>query len=670
MRGTDLGVLQRSRTRPACRTMRSTVSLLGLFAGAISAIPLEQQPLNPDRDRSGVDKEIPAYQLPVTGASTPGVRGRFLHITGKPRSSHERRSRDKSKADYEVDFHPDPHYKPYSSIDDGSCHHGKGPAGFFGQEGSECDSPISLVDETFRWIEENLKDEIDFVIWTGDSVRHDNDERIPRTDDEIVELNEFMVQKWVDLFGTRKNPAKPKSIPQLSVPVVPTFGNNDITPHNIFREGPNRWTKKFAELWRHFIPEDQRHSFVEGGWFTTEVIPGQLAVISLNTMYFYESNSAVDGCKDHSEPGYEHMEWLRVQLQILRSRGMKAIVMGHVAPARSGDKASWDETCWQKYTLWMERYRDVVVGSLYGHMNIDHFILQDTHDVDIESEGKESSSDTVSILSKEDYLASLRDQWSELPSPPSGFSKDLLSIDEPPEVGPTKKSKKEKKRRKYLKKIGGEWAERYSVSLVAPSLVPNYFPSLRVIEYNVTGLEENVLGGQFMDMDPEFLEPEVETSPPETQKKKKKKKKGHKKKKTGFELPEPPSPTAPPGPAYSNQPFTWLGYTQYFANLTRINEEVASSGDHKPRVDFEVEYNTGEDDAYQMKDLTVRSFLELARRIGDDGELSNKGIDSDLSANKKKKKKKKKVNEIWRAFLDRAFVGYVNVDELDLNLVR
>lgn len=560
-------------------------------------------------------------------------------------------------ADGDVDSHPDRYYKAGSSLSDGACHHGKGAAGYFGQEGSDCDAPISLVDETFRWVEENLKDKIDFVVWTGDSARHDNDERIPRTDDEVVELNKYMAQKWTSLFGTQKSHTNPKSTPQLSVPVVPTFGNNDITPHNIFRAGPNDWTKEFAEVWRHFIPEDQRHSFVEGGWFTTEVLPGKLAVISLNTLYFYESNSAVDGCKAKSEPGYEHMEWLRVQLQLLRDRGMKAIVIGHVAPARSQEKTNWDETCWQKYTLWMDRYRDVVVGGLYGHMNIDHFILQDSHDVDIDAdaEAEMSSGGTVSLMSKDGYLVSLRNQWAELPSPPSGFFKSLDGTEEPPEVSPTKKSKKEKKRRKYLKKIGGKWAERYSISLVSPSLVPNYFPTLRVIEYNTSGLatiaQETPSG-----LDESLAQPLA----PHTEKKKHHKKKD--KKKPDFKIPDAPSPTAPPGPAYSNQAFTFTGYTQYFANLTQINAEVAGKG-HKPHVNFEVEYHTG-DDVYQMKDLTVRSFLELAVRIGEDGALSAKPVDSDPSASKKKKKKE--VNEVWRAFVTRAFVGYVDVDELDL----
>ncbi|KAJ5358153.1 Endopolyphosphatase Ppn1p-related protein [Penicillium brevicompactum] len=601
-----------------------SILLLGFFATVIAG-PLQQ----------------PLADLPAR------LNGRFLHIT---------------------DFHPDRLYKPGTSIDR-SCHHGKGGSGYFGAEGTDCDAPLSLIDETFRWIEDNLKDEIDFVIWTGDSARHDNDEKLPRTADEILDLNTYLSQKWVAMFNqNQKQTNHASSVSRLPVPVIPTFGNNDIMPHNIFDEGPNKWTKRFAEIWNAFIPEDQRHTFVLGGWFTTEVVPGRLAVISLNTMYFFDSNSAVDGCKAKSEPGYEHMEWLRIQLKILRSRNMKAILMGHVPPAHSSEKQNWDETCWQKYTLWVHQYRDVIVGSFYGHMNIDHFIMQDSNKVNIDAQ----VDGRVSTSSKSDYLESLRGQWSSLPSPPSGVFDELDAEMEAGAVSDTtfKKGKKEKKMRKFLKKIGGPWAERYSVSLVSPSLVPNYFPSLRVIDYNISGLEgaavwpvssddaeENV--SEFDDYTELDTPESSDDSIPETQKKKKNKKK--KGKKPNFKVPEGPSPTAPPGPAYSNQPFTLLGYTQYYANITRIQEEIDANLSDDPRLDFEIEYTT-HDDVYQMKDLTVRSFFQLAGRIADEDAQAETSPDADSSA---KKKKSKKANRVWRAFLRRAFVGYEDIDDLD-----
>ena len=185
-----------------------------------------------------------------------------------------------------LDFHPDRFYEVYSSTSqDAACHRGSGPAGYYGAETSECDTPLSLVNATFDWIKTELKDSIDFVIWTGDSARHDNDEQNPRSIAQVVGLNEFMVQKFVDVFGkTDGDDDDDDPSNDLSVPVIPTFGNNDILPHNIFDKGPNRWTKTYLGIWQKFIPEAQRHQFDQGGWFNVEVIPNKLVVFSLNSL--------------------------------------------------------------------------------------------------------------------------------------------------------------------------------------------------------------------------------------------------------------------------------------------------------------------------------------------------------------------------------------------------
>ncbi|KAL6708377.1 Endopolyphosphatase [Coniothyrium glycines] len=621
----------------------------------------------------------------ISGASraTGGRRltGRFLHIT---------------------DFHPDPFYRTYSSTaQDAACHRDHGPAGVYGAETSACDSPYALINQTFAWIDAHIKDDIDFVIWTGDSARHDNDEALPRTQKQVIRQNEYMVSKFADVFGHKND--KHAHTNDFVIPIVPTFGNNDIMPHNIFLGGPNRWTLKYLDIWRGFIPEAQRHQFQQGGWFSVEVIPAKLAVISLNTIYFFSSNSGVDGCADKREPGYEHMEWLRIQLQILRDRGMKAILMGHVPPARVDGKESWDETCWQKYTLWARQYRDVIVGSLYGHMNIDHFMLQDFDQIGKDAEKGRMASGLsvpsklndkfslyedgeVTVASASDYLINLRQAWAELPSPPTKPSKKFspwtwltsrFSRDR--NTSPGKSAKRD-----YLDKIGGEFAERYAVTLVAPSVVPNYFPTLRIIEYNITGLENlstSTSDGSWLAYEaPNEQLPIANTDFDDderysrdvdailAQRKKRKGKKGKKKgpKKYKFKVPEGPSKSSPPGPAYSPQTLSWTRYVQYFANLTHINNdfvepspnqiEPTSANNLSPRTIFgltlnsageietskwkegkhgkhqgkrpkdephpkefvyEVEYDTNKDKGF--KDLTVRRWVEYARKIGQAG---------------------------------------------------
>ncbi|KAF2832837.1 Endopolyphosphatase [Ophiobolus disseminans] len=667
-----------------------------------------------------------------TAAKDRRLTGKFLHIT---------------------DLHPDPHYKTYSSTtSEAACHRQNGPAGVYGAETSGCDSPYSLINQTFQWIHDNIKDDIDFVIWTGDSARHDNDEALPRTPKEVIRENEYIVSKFGEVFGDDED--KHGRVHDWAIPIVPTFGNNDVMPHNIFLEGPNRWTKKYLEIWRGFIPEEQRHQFQQGGWFTVDVIPSKLAVISLNTIYFFSSNSAADGCANKREPGYEHMEWLRIQLQILRDRGMKAILIGHVPPARVDSKESWDETCWQKYTLWQRQFRDVIVGGLYGHMNIDHFMLQDFAQISKDAERGRMSSDSdtssdehgkiglyedgeITVASASDYLRDLREAWAQLPAPPTKSKKNSGSKsvdsyeDEDDEEsnawnGPMSeilqrlsKGKPDKsKRKKYLEEIGGKFAERYSITHVAPSVVPNYFPTLRIIEYNITGLENTHLPsrhsrstGSFASASPqkiincaEDIDDDAYVQDVEAEKKKKKKKpKGPRKYK--FKVPNGPSKSSPPGPAYSPQTFTFTRYTQYFANLTRINNDfveldsnpvtprehsaqtifglnVTSSGHidpagwkegkhgkhqgKKPREKphpkdfvYEVEYDTSKDGKFP--DLTVRRWVEYAHRIGrsgakakdleyvedgdgdgGDGEDGGDGVDEAGKKHKKKHKKHKK----------------------------
>jgi endopolyphosphatase len=610
-----------------------------------------------------------------------------------------------------------------------------------GAEMSECDTPLSLVNATFQWINDNLKDKVDFVIWTGDSARHDNDEDIPRTERQIVDLNKMVVEKFVEVFGKDDNIDDPDPTNDFVVPIVPTFGNNDILPHNIFEPGPNRWTKDYAEIWRKFIPEAQRHSFARGGWFFTEVIPNKLAVFSLNTIYFFDSNTAVDGCDMKSEPGYEHMEWLRIQLQFLRDRGMKAIMIGHVPPARTASKQSWDETCWQKYSLWMRQYRDVVVTGIFGHMNIDHFMIQDAFSLKykvqgelgaLEVEERNATDPMFSIESKADYLTDLRNGWTDIPTPPTGMSYSELEMEAHDEGVPRKSTKHKESRRekekKFLKDIGGKWAERYSLTLVSPSVVPNFYPTLRVVEYNITGLENErpAVGlslpaaidatiGQDRLQDYKDDHEEEESPINDLKKKHASHRKKKKPAKPPFRMPTPPSASSPPGPAYSAQPFTLTSYTQYFANLTFINSDLEKSGltleqyirtnktnprsatkEGTGRFDFEVEYDTKTDKRYKMKDMTMRSYLDLAQRIAredkkqdaktnsvwdvlpdgrqvlvgtqdpQDIEESNENRPEEYQPSKKDKKEKKDKKhkkhhkhtkgQLWHTFIKRAFV--------------
>lgn len=656
--------------------------------------------------------DIPYASTEVEGARR--LHGRFLHIT---------------------DIHPDPFYKSGSNPDgQHPCHRGEGAAGYYGAEKTDCDSPFSLIDATFAWIKHNIRDEIDFVVWTGDSARHDNDWKYPRSKRQVEQLNRYVTSKFKETFAQAvKKPGSGFDY-NLEIPIIPTFGNNDVLPHNILEQGPNWWTRKYLDIWEDFIPQAQRHSFARGGWFFTEVIPGRLAVFSLNTMYFFESNAAVDGCDGPDQPGYEHFEWLRVQLQIMRKRGMKAILTGHVPPARTESKSNWEESCHQKYVLWLRQFRDVVVGNFFGHMNIDHFMFQDTHDLTYKFKIPGISSretvgqtrgDDIEVLAKADYLTELRTSWSALPTPPRGYSIANRSLNA--EILKHDKGKK-RQYEKFLHEIGGAYGERFSVSIVSPSVVPNFYPTLRIFEYNITGVEpanmintrtaparpegapEELSSDRFdLQIEPdegdihENLDKEYESQ--EMREDSRHKKKKGKKSKPNFVIPHPPSKASAPGPAYSPQAFSLISFTQLYANLTRINEAVRSQSQLetyemeaallKQHLAFEIEYCTKNDSHYKMQDLTMRSWLDLAERISraeykkkDRSELSTsreleieefeevdngKSLRGNLSwidstqhrKHKHRGGKSVKKNRVWRAFVERAFVSTKSAKELE-----
>ena len=438
------------------------------------------------------------------------------------------------------------------------------------------------------------------------------------------------------------------------------------------------------------------------------------------------------------------MNWLRVQLGFMRQRGLKVILIGHVPPARTDSKSNWDETCWQKYVLWLRQYRDIIVGAFYGHMNIDHFMLQDFEEVSITDfnqipeDGQADElleEDSVSLQSAGDYLIDLRDDWSRLPREPSAKYTEGDNVGKGAGIfGYKRKGRKHKnKNERYLHKIGGKWAERFAVSQIGPSVIPNYFPTLRIFSYNMSGIDDTfasqnkhsssfgqqqILAQNIPVNDNWMIEANGESFEedycsafndsikaeeyPKTSKKKKKK--------PSCTIPDPPPLDSAPGPAYSPQAFTLLGYTQYFANLTAINENASSMleeqldkrdnklqthGDanglvptgvnrldrdckHTEDFEFEVEYDTRDDKVFKLKDLTVRNYLRLAERIGDFGSKNSyedKAVtQTDMKMEKRKRKhgeKKKKKdknyfkNDAWLTFVKRAFVGTKDDDEIE-----
>ncbi|ODV91239.1 hypothetical protein CANCADRAFT_11772, partial [Tortispora caseinolytica NRRL Y-17796] len=501
------------------------------------------------------------------------LHGRFLHIT---------------------DIHPDPYYQ-IGSDPSHSCHRGKGDAGRYGAPLTSCDVPYSMIDQMFKWIRDNLKDNIDFVVWTGDNVRHDRDRNYPRTEPFIFAENDKIAKRFLDIFYDEQH--------DHIIPVVPTMGNNDVYPHNLMAHGPTLQTGKYLSIWRPFIPHDQSTVFSLGAYHVNEVIPNKLAVISLNSLYYFSRNPLIDGCESTKDPGYHMMKWLTITLTELRRRKMKVWLMGHVPLVSKNTH----HDCLRKFAIWQHEFRDIIVGGLYGHMNIDHFVVHDAEkaykelkpdpkrpksynydeNVDFDSMDFLESED-VHILNRDDYMAALRDDYASLKEPSS------------------------------------ESMSRFSISNNSPSIITTFFPSMRVWEYNIEGLNSEEENDQSV---PTSNWDQVNTLNYKDVDLLKKKKKKRRKPSRDDSYPPYLPPNSPLGPAYSSkEAFSPTRYIQYFSNISKYSSE--------DKAYFDIEYATDES-PYNLTDLTVSSWIQMAHKLS----LSDKS------------------DSLWAVYLHRAFVS-------------
>ncbi|KAG0293872.1 Endopolyphosphatase [Linnemannia gamsii] len=577
---------------------------------------------------------------------TSRLMGQFLHIT---------------------DIHPDEFYINGGSIST-SCHRNTtdddddgmmrrmmlrpgrtegGHGGLYGSPYSICDSPFSLANATFDWIDRNLITSLDFVVWTGDNARHDSDNERPRTQKEIEDLNKAIANKFLETF----TPDKDDPFEQR-IPIVPSIGNNDVYPHNIMEAGPNRILQHFSDIWSKFIPESQYHTFQHGGYYASEVVPGKITVVALNTLYFFNQNAAVDGCDDEDEPGTDQMDWLEVELESLRRRKMTAYLTGHVPPARK----SYSPTCFVRYTDIALRFQDVIVGHLFGHANIDHFIIlsqstlkNDSVDTEAEAEAEdleEQQQEEIHVKGRkiQGSSGSISDQGSSKQTAFEAWNSDATTTTKNRKSMSSLSTASSRTRLRlqqeamsfdvadedehyafhtlglssYLIELWEQYEDvpkkaklsDFAIALVAPSVVPTYNPALRVYTYQLAIEKPGRLDQpphQTLQQDEDYMEEmeEYETMT-ESEANGKKKKKPKKPKK-------PRKPTRPVNPP-AVPPITFgfpLNYTQYFVNLTMANSE-AMLDPTKP-IEYQVEYRSRED--YGLKDLSVPEWLGLARRI-------------------------------------------------------
>jgi len=281
-------------------------------------------------------------------------------------------------------------------------------------------------------------------------------------------------------------------------------------------------------------------------------------------------------------------------------------ISGHVPPT----PGNYFPECYVRYVELALRFQDTILGHLYGHMNADHFFFLESGDLKIYPEaGSKGDNGEVPTTANEGGLyRTLLEEFSALPKSPK--------------------------------------MANYAVVNVALSVVPNpYLPGFRIFSYNITGTGVVNSGNGYRLAKP-------------------KRKHGHPKGDEGNKTVHcktdkyrdtwrchlnRPWFSDPDSPSRSNRQWSPLGYAQYYIpDLGKGNET------HPPT--FELEYLTYKVESlhpndteqefvypvplrhlpeslrepgmekskycpYGMDDLTIPSWIRLARKVVDEKRL-------------------------------------------------
>lgn len=235
-------------------------------------------------------------------------------------------------------------------------------AGEYGNLKSRCDTPIRLVEEAFLYMKEKFH-KVDFVIYTGDSVRHNRDKLQPRMPVEVMRDHRRVIDYFVNSFDMNKTL------------VIPTIGNNDAIEHNRLGLSEPLY-KELLKLWSRFKGLDihskgeARESFLLGGYWV-QSLPNSptTKVIILNSMFLYIANNHTPDCDIVNSPGGSQLNWLEYKLNQLKNQNIKVYIMGHVPPNDELGAPILHPQCHQRFVNIIGKFHSMILAQFWGHIN-------------------------------------------------------------------------------------------------------------------------------------------------------------------------------------------------------------------------------------------------------------------------------------------------------------
>ncbi|KAH9491715.1 Acid sphingomyelinase-like phosphodiesterase 3b [Bulinus truncatus] len=225
-----------------------------------------------------------------------------------------------------------------------------------------CDATWRLVVDSIQAMK-NIKPDVDFLIWTGDSVAHISDNNLS------VELNLQVVQNVTDeLEKTFKG-----------TPVYASLGNHDFYPSGqASPEANNSFYSNINDMWTDWVI-NQSNAIADsktGGFYAVKLkVNPKIRLLALNTNLYYTSDKLTPNISDP----VGQFAWMENQLKEAKSNGEKVILTGHVPPGLFFPEYSdwyWPQFK-SRFLSIIQNYYDVIVALNFGHDHYDSFkILQ------------------------------------------------------------------------------------------------------------------------------------------------------------------------------------------------------------------------------------------------------------------------------------------------------
>lgn len=364
-----------------------------------------------------------------------------------------------------------------------------------------------------------------------------------------------------------------------------------------------RPTDETHRIWSDFIPKDQASTFTQGGYYSVPAAHSALLLISLNSLLFYDANTAVRGCPadDPLESGNQHLLWIEGELSGARRKGQQVWFTGHVAPN------GWVANCYEKYGRIVSSYQDTILGFVFAS-----------------SECLREVADGLSVVNSHIFGHSNLDSffWIDaknvFPSTTSSFSPSPPSVQQLVLSPPATRTKFSNSSDRFetgfytqLKELSQKESvdhNDYTIINMEPSIIPTYFPGFRLWQYDVSHKEKGKKWRQ-IDGDEErdeeegkdYLLEEAQGDVSTLRFSQRTSSPAH-----PTDLSYRHRHTSPHSPSRRRSVLTPLGYTQYYLPLPLVNENsgygpgshgaalLKKHGEHgvRPTAGWEIEYTT------------------------------------------------------------------------------